>query len=383
MGTKMRNNKNTLLSLLLFFLAAGCAIPPDPPEPTTTPDTPTPKQSAETQGAQVSLQLPTPIPGTVALDMAAKPCSASWSNNGEYLPCPGNLDQITDGYADSFDSAVIAGAIQVNQPGLLTIPAQSESQFAAIFGKFPPFTVMQGDRFRAVLACADGHPDCAAALSLEYFTSDNRVIQLPDAKWEIASTQESPYTIVDLDLDLLAGQTVQFLLAVRDNGDPEDDYALWIIPHIARIGGAATDAIPPNPAGITGKETVPVSGIVDMRSAPPYLYDDHPPGSPASVVFFDLSSAMFLTVSTKNTHPDFSIDVFPGEYHVLAYSYGVGDVPYVSGAYTGIDPSCGQPMAVLEVLPDKPLSGVIINDWNWSCGGTAERLEKPEEVSLP
>jgi len=128
---------------------------------------------------------------------------------------------------------------------------------------------------------------------------------------------------------------------------------------------------------------VNVEGIVDMSSAPPYLYDDHPPGSPASVVLFDLNSDMFFTVSTKNTHPNFSLDVYPGQYYALAYSYGVGDVAYVSGAFTGLEPSCGQPMAVLNILPDSPITNLMINDWNWSCGRTAERLEKPEEVSLP
>lgn len=371
-----------LVSLILSFLSAcnpasnSDTQPVAPAEEDVLPPTAVPD-------AQVSLQLPTPIPGTVALDMAAKPCSASWSNNGEYLPCPGDINEIAGGYAASFDSIIIEGAIQVDQPGLLTIPAQAESPFAAIFGKYPPFTVMQGDQFRAVLACADGHPGCDAAFSLEYFTPDNRVIQIPGAKWEKRYSEETPYIQVDLNLDILAGQTVQFLLAVRDNGDPSDDYAVWIMPHIARVAGAATDAIPPNQGSVSNIETVPVSGVVDMRSAPPYLYDDHPPGSPASVVFFDHNSDIFLTVSTKDTHPDFSIDLFPGEYHVLAYSYGVGDVPYVTGAYTGVDPSCGQETAVLKVLPGKPVSGVTINDWNWSCGGTAERLEKPEEVSLP
>jgi hypothetical protein len=92
---------------------------------------------------------------------------------------------------------------------------------------------------------------------------------------------------------------------------------------------------------------------------------------------------MFFTVSTKNTHPDFSLEVYPGQFLVMAYSYGVGDIPYVSGAYTGIDPSCGQSMTVLNVLPDTPVSNLVINDWNWSCSGTADRVEKPDEVSLP
>jgi hypothetical protein len=206
---------------------------------------------------------------------------------------------------------------------------------------------------------------------------------VPDAKWNKQYEPEGSYIYANVNLDPLAGQTVQFLLTVRDNGVADVDFAVWIMPHIARLGSAATDSIPPHQLNVTNIKTVNVAGIMDMSSAPPYLYDDHPPGSPASVVLFDLNSDMFYIVSTKNTHPDFSLDVYPGQYYALVYSYGVEDVAYVSGAFTGVELSCGQSMTVLNVLPDTPVTNLVINDWNWSCGGTAERLEKPKEVSIP
>ena len=376
---------------LLFFsilsFAASCVGPEPAIEPVDTTqtsaspvDTSVP-ESPETTGNL--LELPTPVVGTVALDFSEQPCSASWSNNGEYLPCPGNLEKISSGYAGRFDTIVIEGNILINQPGLLTIPAQKDSVFYAIFGKYPPFTVQPGDHFQAVLACAEDYPNCDVSFSLEYYASGSTVLQVPDAKWDKQYNPESGYIYADVSLDPLTGQTVQFLLTVRDNGDADDDHAVWIMPHIARLGSVATDAIPPHQLNVTNIEMVNIAGIVDMSSAPPYLYDDHPPGSPASVVLFDLNSEMFFTVSTKNTHPDFSLDVYPGQYYALAYSYGIGDVAYVSGAFTGVEPSCGQPMIVLNVLPGTPVTNLVINDWNWSCGGIAERLEKPEEVSLP
>ena len=184
--------------------------------------------------------------GTVALDFADRPCSASWSNNGEYLPCPGNLNEISGGYADRFDTIVIEGNIHINQPGLLTIPAQKDSDFYAIFGKYSPFTVQSGDRFQAVLACVEGFPNCDVSFSLEYNASGSTIMQIPNAKWEKQYDPEGSYIYADANLDPLAGQTVQFLLTVRDNGDAGEDYAVWIMPHIARLGSAATDAIPPH-----------------------------------------------------------------------------------------------------------------------------------------
>ena len=379
------NNKIFLISTILFF-AVSC-VPSEPGLTQIDTNTPTGSPLEDTmipsdENGIKLLELPTPVVGTVALDFSGRPCSASWSNNGEYLPCPGDLEDISGGYADRFDQVVIEGSILINQSGLLTIPAQKDSDFYAIFGKYPPFTVQQGDHFQAVLACADSHPNCDVDFSLEYYNPDNIIQQVPGAKWNKKYAPDGSYIYANVSLDSLAGKTVQFLLTVRDNGDADDDYAVWIMPHIARLN-AGTDAIPPNQLNLTTIEQVKVSGIVDMSSAPPYLYDDHPPGSLSSVVLFDLDSDMFYTVSTKKTNLDFSLDVFPGQYYALAYSYGVGDVPYVTGAYTGNDPSCGQPMAVLKVLPDTPVINLIINDWNWSCGGTAKRLEKPEEVSLP
>ena len=377
---------------LIFLFAislttASCSTEELTPEPvdqiTPTASSMVLSTSEPTENSGNLLALPTPIVGTVALDFSERPCSASWSNNGEYLPCPGNLEEISGGYADRFETIVIEGNIHVSQPGLLTIPAQNDSSFYAIFGKYPPFTVQPGDHFQAVLACEEGFPNCDVSFSLEYFASSNTILQVPGAKWDKQADPGESYIYADANLDPLAGQTVQFVLTVRDNGDADDDHAVWVMPHIARLGSAATDAIPPHQLNMTNIELVNISGFVDMSSAPPYLYDDHPPGSPASVVLFDLDSDMFYTVSTLNTHPYFSLNVDPGQYYVLAYSFGVQDVPYVSGAFTGVEPSCGQPMAVLNVLPDTPITNLVINDWNWSCEGTAERLEKPEDVSIP
>ncbi len=381
----MKTKPIFLFAVLLATASCSTAEPTPEPDDQIIPtassmDLPAPEQ---TENNGKLLELPASIVGTVALDFSERPCSASWSNNGEYLPCPGNPEEISGGYADRFDTIVIEGNIHINQPGLLTIPAQNDSGYYAIFGKYPPFTVQPGDHFQAILACEEGFPNCDISFSLEYFTSDNAILQVPGAKWNKQVDPGGSYIYADANLDPLAGQTVQFVLTVRDNGDADGDHAVWIMPHIARLGSAATDAIPPHQLNVTNIKMVNVAGIVDMSSAPPYLYDDHPPGSPASVILFDLDSDMFFTVSTMNTHPYFSLDVDPGQYYVLAYSFGVQDVPYVSGAFTGVEPSCGQPMAVLNVLPDTPVTNLVINDWNWSCGGTAERLEKPEEVSLP
>ena len=326
------------------------------------------------------LELPALQPESVALDFAARPCSASWSNSGEYLPCPGNLDEITEGYADSVKSFRISGEIQVDEPALLTIPAQTASSFGGIFGKYSPFTIQPGDRFKALLACMDGYPLCDVTFSLEYYTSLNAVEKVPGAEWKVSVDSQGGYITADASLELLAGRTMQLLLVVRDNGDPRDDYALWIQPYIWR---SPQKSAPAHQEHIPIIEEVNVSGTVDMSTAPPYLFDDHPPGSPVTVVLSNVGAPQIFWTTTVSSHPNFSLDVVPGSYYVHAYAPGVGDVPYVTGAFTGLHPSCGQPLQYIIALSGKPVSGVVINDWNWSCGGTAERFEKPADVPLP
>jgi hypothetical protein len=61
----------------------------------------------------------------------------------------------------------------------------------------------------------------------------------------------------------------------------------------------------------------------------------------------------------------------------------VADVPYVTGGYTGSNPSCGQELAEVLVEMGEETIGVEIADWNWVCQGTAARPDKPGDVPVP
>jgi len=89
-----------------------------------------------------------------------------------------------------------------------------------------------GDRFKSVLACLDEALKCDLTFPLEYFDAYGNLHAVSDAKWVITYDPAGDYTYADVNLDFLAGQQVQFLLAVRDNGDPSEDFGVWIAPHI-------------------------------------------------------------------------------------------------------------------------------------------------------
>lgn len=149
-------------------------------------------------------------------------------------------------------------------------------------------------------------------------------------------------------------------------------------------------AIPLPPSGSPSEEPALslclLSGRVDMRSAPPYLNDPivyAGVGMPVTVGAMNQSDGQWYWLDTTPTHPLFELIVPPGTYVIVAFARGVADVPYVTGAYTGENPSCGLPDLPVTVNPGETVEEIEIADWNWSCGGTAERPDKPESIPVP
>ena len=202
--------------------------------------------------------------------------------------------------------------------------------------------------------------------------------------------------MVDYPLDALVNQWVRFMLVIQNNNGTEyDEPALWINPHIWRdpdIYATMSSKPPMETPGENIKATPTddetpgvISGIVDTSTGPPYMNDPviGGAGMPVVVMFFNLEDHTWWWIHSIATHPDYQMTVPPGRYHVAAYAQGVGDVDYVAAGYTGMNPSCGEPLKIVEVKPNQRVSGIDIADWNWTCGGTAYRPAKPAEVPLP
>jgi len=395
--------KNILLLLLFTPILTGCAAPPasatPPPAPTTAvehsptpwpldatvPRTPTPDPNL--------LSFDKPEAGTVALDFITSMCNANWTNNGAHIACPGDPNDTTDGYIGLFEDQAVLDGRTLDQPALLTIPAHSDR--LGIFGQYPPFTVQYGDEFRTFISCADGS-ECDVTFHLEYVDAQGgyHTMQQGFGIDSLASISglRPPGIPIQLSLDSLAGLTVELLLVVREHGESNGAQAVWVAPHIYRDPDYTPPTITPTPTRSSAEETeqaaIPgvIAGWVDMRTAPPYLNDPMVHGglgAPVVVVVFNLDEGTWRWIHTTATHPAFQITVPPGRYHVAAYGFGVGGMPYVAGGYTGSNPSCGLEMAVVEVPPNGMVEGIVIADWNWTCGGTAYRPGKPDAVPLP
>lgn len=356
-------------------------------EPTQT--SPLPTETSEELLASATpnlLVVDPPEPGWVAYDFVAEICSATWSTNATYLPCPAQLDGEGGGYFEAVDQTIVEGDKVVEAPVLIEQPGKGYPVGIGLFAKYPPFTVYPGDTFQAVIAC-QGTSDCDVDFYLEYYPPG--ATRTVDWKWS-HQAGDGPQE-VSADLSSLAGQTVEFYLVLRPEDDLKDQWVVWIQPYIRRDPAAQpvpTQAVLPTPT-VDPEDQTPgvISGMVDMASAPPYLkssYGESNSSSPVAVVFFNLSDGTYWWIHTSLTgHPYYQMTVSPGEYQVVAYAHGVGDIPYVEGGYTGQNPSCGKNLKTITVPPNGRVENIVIADWNWTCGGTAYRPVKPDGVPLP
>jgi hypothetical protein len=167
--------------------------------------------------------LPAEAQGELVFDFVEQMCDAEWYTRGVDLPCPGDT-QSSAGYVMKLDAAEQGLSSDMN----ILLAYTPQENYETIFSKYPAFTVQEGDRFRAVLACKE-HTFCDVEFVLD-FSNEKGSAGLKN--WRYLFTDEP--TVVDYPLDALAGETVQFHLNVRARGNPVEAYAVWIAPHIYR-----------------------------------------------------------------------------------------------------------------------------------------------------
>lgn len=168
-------------------------------------------------------------PTYTAYDFVAHYCDATWQNNKNDLPCPGD-DGSSQGYAIAFNHPVLENGVRSDSPGLLTVPRETSN--GLISGIYPAVKVKDGDRFQALVNCSYKAYGCNVFFRLEYQIGGSTVKTL--ATWNEA--YEGKYFPVNQDLSSLSGQNVKFILSVSVNGSFDQDEALWVAPRITRGG---------------------------------------------------------------------------------------------------------------------------------------------------
>ncbi len=159
-------------------------------------------------------------------DLVNEMCAASWRTNAGDIDCPSAKIDTANGSITRSYTPVIAGGYKDDEGALYTVPAKGGD--GMILGKFPKIKIKSGDRFRALLICADKASKCSVTYEVQYDvsgSSEGGSLGTWDIKY---STSEQ----VDIDLDFLEGKEVYLLLKVTSKGDSTDDVALWMAPRV-------------------------------------------------------------------------------------------------------------------------------------------------------
>jgi hypothetical protein len=167
-------------------------------------------------------------PSYAAYSFAEQFCQANWSNANSALNCPGT-DGDASGYVIKLNAPKMENGTTEDEPGLLMVPQDKNN--GIISGQFPAITIQNGDRFRTWVNCQYNATKCNVIFRLDY-RNNGQVKTL--FTWNEA--YEGKYYPIDLDLSNLAGETLKFILVVTTNGGNNQDYAIWLNPHIVRLG---------------------------------------------------------------------------------------------------------------------------------------------------
>jgi len=167
-------------------------------------------------------------PSKTAFDLAANYCAAEWRTQAGLLTCPSAGVDTTNGSITLNNAPKLEGGHQDDEPALITVPAAGDGGY--IVGKFPVFKVQSGDRFKAIIGCLDGAPNCNVTFQLNYIADGGSEQSL--GSW--TQTSDGKWDQLNIDLSTLNGKSVQFILKVLSNGNSQDDLAFWLAPRIVR-----------------------------------------------------------------------------------------------------------------------------------------------------
>jgi len=176
----------------------------------------------------ITVKSPSSTSGEV-FSFTARAAEAKWSTGAGTLTFPGKSGDYAKGYVlvDTTPARETGG--EDDEPALITVPNNSGTIY--IIGIYPDFLVKSGDIFQATIMCEGGATKCDVDMGLNYRIGNNGTMTNL-AVWD--QSYDGVMNTVKVDLSALAGQTVQFILAVRQGDSVDQMNALWLHPAIYR-----------------------------------------------------------------------------------------------------------------------------------------------------
>jgi uncharacterized repeat protein (TIGR01451 family) len=173
-------------------------------------------------------------------DFTANACAATWTSGAGTLPCYGTSGD-PRGYVMNIGSPIMEDG-STGSPGLLTVPQNVTDGY--ITGIYPAFNVQNGDHFQADVSCQNGDVSCDVNYRLDYQIGGGSVQNFA----LVHKAYNGTIYHMDIDLSLLAGQSVNFILTIASNGSSTGALAIWSAPRISRL----VTPPPPGPTPTVG-----------------------------------------------------------------------------------------------------------------------------------
>jgi hypothetical protein len=184
-------------------------------------------------------------------------CQAVWWNSrGETIKCSDELKRIT-GYVYLSTEPYLENGLS-DKP-VLWVHSDNILE-GTISGKYPSYTVLNGDHFKAKVGCMGGYPKCNVTFKLMY--------KIGSGPNQTLGTWQEFYgggiTAIDVDLSSLEGQSVQFILRMTcTNKNPDSAQGFWMRPRIEyrkpTPTPTATNTLTPTPTDTAVPPEDPIS----------------------------------------------------------------------------------------------------------------------------
>jgi len=191
-----------------------------------------PMDNIDTGNLQVSIWIN--VLDTVVYDFTKNKCDARWQSVVDaFLKCPGDPTVSAPGYVIVLEEGKLEDGTAIKKEDdskiLVTRPDNGDSD-GFISGTFPALKVQTGDHFLATIGCARGANECNLFFDLKYQIGNGAIHTLKT--WQ--EVYEGKVRKVSVDLSSLAGESVKFILMVRNNQTDKDNQGYWFEPVIMR-----------------------------------------------------------------------------------------------------------------------------------------------------
>ncbi len=160
-----------------------------------------------------------------AYDLAVNLCTATWRSSAGSLACPGDPSSAA-GSIVLLEQPRLENGRHEDEPSLWMRPEATRGGW--ISGVYPPYKVKANDHFLADIGCLYDNQGCDVTFSLGYQISGGQVKNL--GSWH--EVYEGQVYRVNVDLSSLAGNSVQLVLGITNNGKPGKANALWLAPSV-------------------------------------------------------------------------------------------------------------------------------------------------------